>query len=513
MAVFQAPPPKGLIKDTNNTIIPFEFYSEASNIRFADSAAKKIEGHDQVFGTPTVAPYFVINWSYDVNSYWFYAGTAKIYRVSGTTHTNFTRASGDYSTNLSTVGNWTGTIYNGLPILCNGIDDPQALATTGASAFSDLPNWISNGTCKTIKAFGNYLMALNLTEGGTNLPNKVRWGDTAEDFSYPSTWTAAATNDAGAVTIGDEADEIIDGLALKESFIIYKGNSTWIANYIGGNLVFSFKKLFNDTGILTRNCVQEFEGKHFVVTQGDIIVHNGVSKQSIATNSIKKHLFDSISDQYYNLTFVTHNVQKSEMWVSFPSVGSQFCNKALIYNYVDGSYTFRDLPDIYHIGPGVVDPAATTNTWNTQTGTWTTTSGTYGDRLFNPTERSILFAGTSDTKLYRGDFGQQFDAQNYISTLERKGLTLDGNNNTVKQVRKITPRIKGTGTVNISVGSSMSPNGTYTFAAAQSFDPNSQNKVDCRITGKFIAVRFQHTSNTEFEVNGYDMEYEVLGER
>ena len=515
MAVFQSPPPKGLVKDTNNTILPFEFYSEASNIRFSDNAAKKIQGHDQVFGTPTVAPYFVINWSYTTNSYWFYAGTAKIYRLSGSsTHTNFTRSSGgDYSTNLATVGNWTGTIYNGLPILCNGIDDPQCLATTGASNFSDLTNWPASTTCKTIKAFGNYLMALNLTESGTNLPNKVRWGDTAEDFSYPSTWTAAATNDAGAVTIGDEADEIIDGLALKESFIIYKSNSTWIANYIGGNLVFSFQKLFNDTGILTRNCVAEFEGQHFVVTQGDIIIHNGVSKKSVATNTIKNHLFNDINSSYYQLTFVTHNVQKSEMWISYPSLGSQFCNKALIYNYVDNSFTFRDLPDIYHIGPGIVDPGATSNTWNSQTTTWTTVTGTYGDRTFNPTERSILFAGTSDTKLYRGDFGQQFDNENFISTVERKGLTLDGNNNTVKQVRKITPRVKGTGTVNISVGSSMSPNGTYTFTQAQSFDPNSQNKVDCRSTGKFIAVRFQHTSNSEFELNGYDMEYEVLGER
>ena len=515
MATFVAPAPKGLVKDTNNTVLPPEFYSEAANIRFADNAAKKIKGHDQVFGTPTVAPYFVINWASGTNVYWFYAGTAKIYRQSGSsTHTDYTRSSGgDYSTNLTTVGNWTGTIYNGLPILCNGVDDPQVLATTGASNFSDLTNWPSNTTCKTIKAFGNYLMALNLTESGTNLPNKVRWGDTAEDFNYPSSWAASATNDAGAVTIGDEADDIIDGLALKESFIIYKGNSTWIANYIGGNLVFSFKKLFNDTGILTRNCVQEFEGNHFVVTQGDVIVHNGVSKKSVATNAIKKHLFDDINSSYYQLTFVTHNVQKSEMWISYPSLGSEFCNKALIYNYVNGSFTFRDLPDVYHIGPGVVDPGATSNTWNTQSGTWTTTTGTYGDRLFNPTERSILFAGTNDTKLYRGDFGQQFDNQNFITTIERKGLTLDSNNNTVKQVRKLTPRVKGTGTVNISVGSSLSPNGTYTFNAAQSFDPNSQNKVDCRVTGKFIAVRFQHTSDSEFELNGYDLEYEVLGER
>ena len=42
--------------------------------------------------------------------------------------------------------------------------------------------------------------------------------------------------------------------------------------------------------------------------------------------------------------------------------------------------------------------------------------------LFNPTERSILFAGTNDTKLYRGDFGQQFDNENFITTVERKGL-------------------------------------------------------------------------------------------
>ena len=40
-----------------------------------------------------------------------------------------------------------------------------------------------------------------------------------------------------------------------------------------------------------------------------------------------------------------------------------------------------------------------------------------------------------------------------------------------------------------------------------------ENKVDARATGKYIAVRFQHTSSSTFELNGYDMEYEVLGER
>jgi len=59
----------------------------------------------------------------------------------------------------------------------------------------------------------------------------------------------------------------------------------------------------------------------------------------------------------------------------------------------------------------------------------------------------------------------------------------------------------------------MSPNDTYTYTESQSFNPNSQNKVDARSTGKYIAVRFEQTTNKEFELNGYDLEYEVLGER
>ena len=74
---------------------------------------------------------------------------------------------------------------------------------------------------------------------------------------------------------------------------------TWLMNYIGGNLVFSFQKLFNDTGILSRNCACEYNGKHFVVTNGDLIVHNGVSKQSVASNVVKRTLFADLDGTNY----------------------------------------------------------------------------------------------------------------------------------------------------------------------------------------------------------------------
>jgi hypothetical protein len=122
-------------------------------------------------------------------------------------------------------------------------------------------------------------------------------------------------------------------------------------------------------------------------------------------------------------------------------------------------------------------------------------------------------AGTADTKFYRGDNGFDFAGDNFTMILEKKGLTLDGNTNTVKQVRKITPRFAGTGAAEIFVGSSMSPDGTYNYNNQQSIDPSSQNKVDARSTGKYIAIKFQNTTATTFELNGYDIEYEVVGER
>ena len=170
--------------------------------------------------------------------------------------------------------------------------------------------------------------------------------------------------------------------------------------FTGGNLVFDIKKLFDDSGALSRNCVAEFNGKHFVVTNGDLIVHNGVSKQSVASTIVKRTLFEEIDSTNYANIFVTHNKQKNEIWVSYPTVGSTFCNKALIWNYEANAFSFRELPDILHIATGIVNPGASAVLWSGQSQSWIAYSTTenWGQRNFNPTETSILMSSTGDTK-------------------------------------------------------------------------------------------------------------------
>ena len=61
---------------------------------------------------------------------------------------------------------------------------------------------------------------------------------------------------------------------------------------------------------------------------------------------IKRTLLDEIDSTNYANTFVAHNIQKGEIWVSYPTVGSTFCNKALIYNYNTSSFISRFTPTL-----------------------------------------------------------------------------------------------------------------------------------------------------------------------
>ena len=72
--------------------------------------------------------------------------------------------------------------------------------------------------------------------------------------------------------------------------------------YVGGNTVFTIDRLFSEHGILAPRCFAEFgDGMHFVVTHGDVIVHDGNTARSIANDIVRNHIFDEIDSVYYKM--------------------------------------------------------------------------------------------------------------------------------------------------------------------------------------------------------------------
>ena len=134
-------------------------------------------------------------------------------------------------------------------------------------------------------------------------------------------------------------------------------------------------------------------------------------------------------------------------------------------------------------------------------------------------DKVLLFADPTDTKLFRDRSGNQEDTSNMSSYVERTGLSMDEQGrpdpNTVKHITSIWPKMStsSTNTVNVYLGTQMSTQDGVTWGDPVSFSPNTQSKVSVRGTGKLYAVKFESTTDMEWELDGYSVEVRNAGNR
>jgi len=499
----------GINKDISPYEIGENLWSDGNNIQFDNDKTAKIKGHQQVFGTPSGAPYWLLPFNTITTDYWIYPSLTKIYRVSTsgttTTHTDITRSSGgDYS--ATAADRWNGGVLGGVAILNNGVDAPQMLGTS-ASNFSALTNWLSSTTTKVIRPFKRFLVALDTTESTTRYPFRVRWSHPAEGGTVPTTWDASdATKDAGYVDLSQTNGFVVDALPLGDTNVIYKEDSIWSMSYEGGQSIFGFRQLFNDAGILGKDCAKAFDNQHFVVSEDDVYTHNGQSKQSIVDSQIRDELFNSMHPDYKTRTFVAADREKNEMWVCFVSntATDAFANTAYVWNWRNNTWSKRDLPSVSYITWGVVDTVSTTD-WS-ESGDWDTDN----DSWDSPLKPSLLLADANNTKLFVLK-GNEFDGTSFRAWAEKANMNL-GHTGT-KSVTKIVPRVTGTGAVDFYIGTEMQPHQGVTWKGPYSFTPGTHSEIPVRATGNYIGIRAESTDDKAWSLENLEVHWTTQGNR
>src|SRR5687768_15277330 len=113
----------GVIQDQKPHMLPPEVWTRAYNVISKDKGMKAMRGWDPVFGTPLYAPHFALPMVTVSDSYWLYVSLTKAAIYDGTTHTDITRLSADYT--APDTKSWNGLLFGGIPILNNGVDKPQ----------------------------------------------------------------------------------------------------------------------------------------------------------------------------------------------------------------------------------------------------------------------------------------------------------------------------------------------------------------------------------------------------
>ena len=521
----------GIVKDINPWELPPNVWSDGNNVRAEHGAITKSPGYAEVMATCPIVPLYITNLNTAADNYWIVAGTAAIhvYKDSNDTWYNITRSSGAY--NATAEENWTSTVLGGILVMANGYDDPQFWALTNgepstSTLMADLTNWPADTECYSMRSFRSFLVALNINDSSgasdVGYPRLVKWSTEAATQTVPSSWDeTSATVDAGEYELADTRGAILDGLPLRDTFMIYKDDSIYSMTYVGTPFIFAFRQLSPSVGALTKNCVAEFDGGHFFFGNGDIYINDGQKVTSILPHKIRDYVFDFIDGDQYKKSFVVADYGNTEMWACFPTAEntSNQCNKAVVWNWTNKAFTLRDIPNLSHIGYGsIADPNSFT-TWAAATGiTWSAALGAWS-QTWSTVENVLVMAGLTDTKIYRNASGNQEDTTDMTSYIERTGMSMGAqgqeDRTSVKRIKAIWPRmeVSGANTVNVYVGTQMSTEEGVTWTSAYTFNPDSQSKVSCRASGKLYGVKFESTGDFDWRLDGYDIELDDAGRR
>ena len=515
----------GVIRDLPPHLLAPEAWSNAQNIRFQDNKALKFTGHSAVFDPPSIAPYWALAVQTATATFWLYAGLTKAFTVDqGGVHTDITRAVGGDYIGVA-ADKWNGGILGGIPVITNGIDVPQSWSPISSTQkLVDLPNWPAVTTAKYIRAFKNFLVALHITESGTVKPHMVKWSHTADPGTIPSSWDDAdPTLDAGEVELSDsQAGVIQDAKLLRDLLVIYKDNSTWGMQHIGGRFIFRFFPMFASTGILTNRCVAALPNasQHFVMTGDDLVIHNGQSIESVVDKLWKRFVNNNMNPDELAASFVLSNPIEDEMWFCFAEIGSTLPSLAITWSTKTGTIGIRELSEAVFIAEGVIDETGVLQDWNSDAQAWNDDASAWGARQFFPQSLSLLQLDPTNTKLFKLDDTNQFNLVNMTSFVEREGLALIGVDRQGrpkvdvarrKLMKRLWIKAEG-GPFEVRVGSQENIGGPITFEPAVTFTPGVDEYIDTSSSGKLLAVRFQSSSNVSWEIHGYDVEIEVLGD-
>lgn len=515
----------GVILDVPAYMLPPEVWTYGHNVCYVNEGVERMRGYTQIFGTPSIAPHFVMPISTGTSTYWVYVSLTAAAVYDGVNHTVITRAVGGAYTANDTV-DWNGTILGGVLILNNGLDVPQywAAPPNVAVTLANLPNWDATWRAKVVRSFGSFLIAFNITKAGVNYPHLASWSHPADPGTYPSSWDVAdATKDTGDKDFSDvNSGIIVDALQLGDTMFVYKENAVWRMRFIGGRFIFSFATFLDTVGCLATRCVTiTGDGKsHVFVTQDDIMIHNGSVATSILNRRQRASLFAELDNTYFRNSFIFTKAAKEEIWFCYPTTGNQYPNKALVWNYGHGKIGAISSADVAfrNVGIGLVDENST-ETWETGVDQWDTDTGPWSQI----TRRNLVLCDPANTKFYRADTGDTRDGSTFTATLRRKslGILAEKRNkepindfSKVKMSSRIYPKLQG-GPINIRLSSQEYPEGPETFTTVVSFDPTTQvvsDPLDTPISGRALGVEYESTAATWWRLDGYKLSVEELGE-
>lgn len=499
-------PQRGFISDTADHAAGPDFYTICENVLFREGFATRLPGYRAAYVNEiaTIAPgelFHAISTELGTQNWWLMAqADGTVHAVQGGT---VTQIDGGLFGLVTKPENYSSALINGIPLLSNNRDEP--VYWPGSGLMVRLPDWPFSESAAFIAVLKYHVFALNISGAGGLYESQVKWSSATEPGTVPQSWTPSADNDAGSVELADSPGPILCAYPLGDTLFIYKRSSTYQARYVGGNSVFSFRKVQSVSGALGPRAVADIGGAHLVVTDGDIVINDGTTRRSIGESRVKEFLFDQLDPDKFSQVHASYNRAKDEVVIGFPQSGSRYMNAAIVWDRSRDAWGVRVLGQSTHLPVGLVADTVPSNTWENRTEFWVDAQGVWASSLNSGAVDSLV-----SLKAKAFVMQDSVTAQNVDARIGRTGLTF-GEPERIKFVRQVHVLTRDPfDSLYVRVGASMTPTGAIDWSHEVEIN-GGQQIVPCFAQGRYIAVEVRSDDSNVWQLTSLMLEAEMRG--
>jgi len=188
-----------------------------------------------------------------------------------------------------------------------------------------------------------FLFALG--SGGN--PRQVSWSDREDN----TTWTAAATNEAGDLEL--QTNGFIEcAFKVRGQTLILTDQDAHSATYIGAPYVYSFQRVGNACGIVSKKGGAAAEGSAFWMGNNGFFMYDGTSARDLPCE-VSDYIFRSINRDQISKVFAVPNRKYNEIWWFYPTGDSLENNAYVTYNYAENTWYVGNLGRTTGVDAGV----------------------------------------------------------------------------------------------------------------------------------------------------------------
>ena len=378
-----------------------------------------------------------------------------------------------------------------------------------------LPDWPVLDTAGAMRPFREFLIAMDINVAGTRFNDLLRWSDAAPPGNVPQSWTTGVQSQAGELSVSFNPGELVDGAQLLDRFYVYKTTSVFVMTLVGGIFIFNNRPVFSTFGALARGCIAEWRAQHIVLTDGDLVIHDGTNVRSIANERLRREIFDNMSGDFFDNTYLAISGRFDVLFICRPRGTERFPSEAITLDLNDLSFGHQSLVSTGspHMLDGLVDTTQSVEpTWDTKTTTWDTDATRWGESAFSRVENEVIIADFTGLKLQQLGLTEDQDGTPIDAIAERVGISL-GRPDVRKFVRRIWPRFYGGAgnTVFVQVGAHDNPNSEPVYSPEQAFTIDVDRFLSVDVSGFYLAYRFRSDTGIAWRLPNFDVEFELMG--